>query len=162
LSDSCGQSRALTVLTPVKDEDALRAALARIPDGEESPLARLPGTHFGRWAVMPGRKLLFSTTHDRDVRDYLEQIAARLPGEADEVWGHCEGYPGAAGRAAFVGYLEKHRVTTSLFVSAYPNANLAEVREGLDLRQKLGDFAPRAQSMSPQELQAAFREAGLA
>ncbi len=51
---------------------------------------------------------------------------------------------------------------TDLFVSAYPHATLPEVLDGLELRERLGDFAPGAQSMSPEELQLAFREAGLA
>ncbi len=166
MSDACGQSRALTVLTPVKDEGGLRAALARLPDEDKSPLARLPGTHFGRWVVIPdlgdGPQLLFSATHDRSDDDYLEQIAAHLADEADAIWGHCEGYPGAADGRAFADYLTKHRVRTNLFVSAYPRATLAEVLEGLDLRERLGDFAPRAQSMSTEELQTEFRKARLA
>jgi hypothetical protein len=166
LSDACGQSRALTVLTRVKDERALRAALARLPDEGQSPLARLPGTHFGRWVVMPdlgdGPQLLFSATHDRSDDDYLQQIASHLADEADEIWGHCEGYPGAADGQAFAAYLKNHRVRTNLFVSAYPRATLPEVLEGLDLRERLGDFAPRAQSMDPEELRTEFRKAGLA
>jgi hypothetical protein len=166
LSDACGQSRALTVLTPVKDEGSLRAALGRIPDEERSPLARLPGTHFGRWVVMPdlgdGPQLLFSATHDKSDDDYLQQIAAHMADEADEIWGQCEGYPGAADRGAFVDYLKRHRVRTNLFVSAYPRATLDEVLEGLDLRRRLGDFAPRAQSMDPEQLRAEFGKAGLA
>jgi hypothetical protein len=144
----------------VRDEAALHAALAGLPEGERSPFARLPGTHFGRCVVMPGPRLLFSATHDRR-RDYLEQIAERMPREADAIWGPCEGYPGVADRAAFVRYLKRHSVRTDLFVSAYPHADLPEVRRGLELRQLLGDFAPRAQTMRPEEIQAAFRRAGL-
>lgn len=166
MSDACGQSRALTILTRVENEDGLRAALARFPEGNRSPLAGLPATHFGRWVVLPslgaGPQLLFSATHDRAVDDYVSEIAACLPDEAVEVWSHCAGYPGAADREAFAHYLEQHRVTTNLFVSAYPKATLAEVLEGLDLRDRLGDFAAGAQSMSPQQLQTAFRAAGLA
>ena len=160
MSDACGQSRALTVLTPVRDEPALRAALAGLPEGGASPFARLPGTHFARCVVLPGARLLVSATHDRG-DGYLEQVATHMPDEADEIWGACEGYPGVADRKAFIRYLHDHRVTTSLFVSAYPKAALREVREGLELRRLLGDFAPRAQFMDPGELQAAFSEAGL-
>jgi hypothetical protein len=110
---------------------------------------------------MPGPRLLFSSTHDRR-KGYLELIADRIPKEADAIWGPCEGYPGVADRAAFIGYLEDHSVRTDLFVSAYPNATLSEVLRGLELRELLGDFAPRAQTMTPEELQAAFRRSGLA
>jgi hypothetical protein len=104
---------------------------------------------------------MVSATHDRGV-DYLEQVAARMPQEADSIWGPCAGYPGVADRAAVVRNHERHSVRTDLFVSAYPRATLAEVTNGLELRDRLGELAPRAQTMSPEELQAAFREAGLA
>jgi len=67
-----------------------------------------------------------------------------------------------ADRAAFIRYLKRHSVRTDLFVSAYPGASLPEVRRGLELRERLGDFAPRAQTMSAEKLQAAFRRSGLA
>jgi hypothetical protein len=111
--------------------------------------------------VLPGPRLLFSATHDRTT-NYLEQIAEHMPKEADAIWSHCKGYPGVKNRERFVRYLQEHSVRTDLFVSAYPHATLPEVLEGLELRQRLGDFAPRAQTMSREELHAAFREAGLA
>jgi hypothetical protein len=110
--------------------------------------------------VLPGPRLLFSATHDRGT-SYLELIAELMPKEADAIWSHCEGYPGVTNRKKFVRYLKKHSVRTDLFVSAYPRATLPEVLEGVELRQRLVDFAPRAQTMSPEELQAAFRKAGL-
>lgn len=110
--------------------------------------------------MLPGPRLLFSATHDRG-SDYLTLIAERMPDEADSIWSHCTGYPGVADRKRFVRYLRKHSVRTDLFVSAYPRATLPEVLEGLGLRERLGGFAPGAQAMSPEELRAAFREAGL-
>ena len=145
----------------MRDENALQAALAELPAGKQSFFARLPGTHFGRCVAIPGPQLLFSTTHDRR-KGYLELIADRIPKEADAIWGPCVGYPGLADRAAFTRYLEDHSVRTDLFVSAYPDATLPEVLRGLELRELLGDFAPRAQTMSPQELQAEYRRSGLA
>lgn len=110
--------------------------------------------------MLPGPRLLFSATHDRG-SDYLTLIAERMPDEADSIWSHCTGYPGVADRKRFIRYLKRHSVRTDLFVSAYPRATLPEVLEGLVLRERLGGFAPGAQAMSPEELQAAFKEAGL-
>jgi hypothetical protein len=162
VADTCGQARALTVLSPVRRgrEAELRAELEALPDGGQSPLARLPGTHFARWLVLPGRGLLFSATHDSRDSDYLEEIRARLPEEADAVWRHCEGYPGMG--EEFPGYLRRHRVETDLFVAAYPEASLDDVHEALAVRSRLIGLVLRARSLSPEELRAAFREERLA
>ena len=163
MSDARGQARALTVLTPVargRTPD-LRKTLERLPPGELSPLARLPGTHFARFAIVTdlgGDQLLFSSTFDVHPPGYLGEICSRMPEEADEIWSHCDGYPGTADPEGFVQYLERHRVKTTLFVAAYPDATLDDVRDGLALRGRLAEFVAPAQSMTPEELQAAFHE----
>jgi hypothetical protein len=144
-----------------------RDALAALPTGKESPLAKLPGTHFARWVIVQhidpdSEYLLFSAVYDDGPRGYLEEICARIRRQADAIWGHCDRYPGTADREEFVRYMERHRVKTNLFVAAYPDSPLHEVREALALRQRLIAFAPRAQSMTPQELQEGFRDEVLA
>ena len=167
MADERRQARALTVIAPVSGgrESQLRSALERLPGGEASPLARLPGTHFARFVIVPGlgdsERLLFSANHDSLNGSYLEQIRVRMPREADAIWGHCDDYPGAGESASFVRYMKRHRIRTDLFVAAYADATLDEVREALDLRRRLIEFAPRAQGMSAEELQAAFRKEGL-
>lgn len=49
-----GQVYALTVLTPILDghETELAEYLDTLPAGEQSPLARVPGTHFARWVII--------------------------------------------------------------------------------------------------------------
>jgi len=165
MADARGEVRTLTVLTPIADgrEPSLREALERLPRREESPLARLPGTHFARWVVVPElAALLFSSAFDASARDYLAEIPARMPTEADAVWGNCEDYPGVGDGERFVRYMEDHRLRPNLFVAGYPNATLPDVREALDARRRLRDLVARAQSMTAEELQAAFREARLA
>jgi hypothetical protein len=154
LADACGQARAITVLTPVARESELQSALAALPVGPQSPLARLPRTHFARWVMVPGPGLLFSATYDRGDGAYLDEVQARLPDEADSVWCHCDGYPGMG--ADFVDYLDRHRVQTDLFVAAYPDASLEDVQRALTLRRRLSRFVVRAQGMSPEALRAAF------
>ncbi len=167
MADACGQARTLAVLTPIARgrEQALREVLERLPVGEQSPLARLPATHFARFVIVPdlgSARLLFSSTFDAGGRDYLEEICTRIPAEADAIWAHCADYPGADDRKAFVGYMEQHRMKANLFVAAYPDATLDEVREALAARRRLSAFVPRAQSMAPEELQATFQEERIA
>ena len=49
-----GQAYALTVVTPILDGhvQALTEHLEALPEGPGSPLARVPGTHLARWAVI--------------------------------------------------------------------------------------------------------------
>jgi hypothetical protein len=167
MADARRQARALTVIAPVSRgrESQLRSVLERLPRDQASPLSRLPGTHFARFVIVPGsgdsERLVFSANHDSLPGSYLEEIRVRMPGEADAIWGNCDGYPGAGESASFVRYMERHRIRTGLLVAAYADATLREVREALDLRRRLIDFAPRAQEMSADELQAAFRREGL-
>jgi hypothetical protein len=166
MADVRGQAEALTVLTPIirGRERELAAALVSLPTGPESPLARLPGTHFGRWVIAPdldpdASYLLFSTTFDVGPTDYIDEIRKRMPDEADSIWSHCDEYPGSRDPAAFKRYMERHRVRTSLFVAAYPNASLPTVLEAIDWRRRLTELAPRAQHLDAEALQAAFRDA---
>ena len=165
MSDARGQARALTLLTRVvrSRERALREALDGLPKGEASPLARLPGTHFARLVIVTGIEpdseyLLFSSTFDAGP-EYLGEICARIPKEADAIWSNCDGYPGADDPHAFVRYMQRHRLRTNLFVAAYPDATLPDVQRALGLRERLIDLVPRAESMTPEELQASFHEA---
>jgi hypothetical protein len=49
-----GQAYALTVLTPILDGHVqeLTAHLEALPEGPQSPMARVPGTHLARWVVI--------------------------------------------------------------------------------------------------------------
>ena len=107
-----GQAYALTVLTPILDGHAaeLTAHLDALPEGAASPLARVAGTHLGRWVVidqvkymghgqrhrdsLSAARLLFTANLDGDVNAYLERLQTGLGEDADAIWGHCRGYPG--------------------------------------------------------------------
>jgi hypothetical protein len=169
-----GDAYALTVLTPILDghESKLVRRLDALGSGPDSPLARVPGTHFARWVVIDnviyqgGRqqrdslaagRLLFTSNFDGPVEPYIEGLRTNLGGEADEIWGHCAGYPGQEDSAAFARYMRGHQIDSSLFFAAYGGLKVDEVRANLDLRRRLMDFALRGQAMSPAELRDAFR-----
>jgi hypothetical protein len=171
-----GGAYALTVFTPILEghEDAVRELIEAMPVGADSPLARLDGLHFSRLQIFrelvhQGEKqrkrdrlrsshLVFTSTFDGELDPYLEAICARLGAEADEWWQHCAGYPGTADPAAFTRYIRDHQADTSLFASAHPNASVARVRESVELRDRIVDFAAGAQGLDAAELQARFRE----
>ncbi len=169
-----GQAFALTVLTPIMpgSEDALRAYLEQLPRGG-SPLAKLPRTHFGRWVIVPEivndpeqpsddhlscQYLLFTSNFDGSLDSYLDELCSRLAPEAREIWGRCVGCPATAAGAELKAYLLHNQIDTGFFVAAYPDATVTKVKDSLRTRERMIEFAVRAQAMEPSELQRSFRE----
>jgi hypothetical protein len=171
--DRSGQAGALTVLTAIAPgaEADLRAYLEGLRAGP-SPLARLPGTHFGRWVIvsdlvaenerepdhLAAAHLLFTASFDGPADPYLDALCDELAAEAKEIWGRCAGAPQPAAGAALKAYLRAHHHKTGFFVAAYPDATVATVRAALAQRTEAIAFARDAQSMDPGQLQAAFLE----
>jgi hypothetical protein len=173
MGNTSGQAYALMVMAPIRPDrqDPLREYLAALPTGEASPLARMGTTHFARWIVLddlvyqgsPQQRdslksayLIFLTNVDGDLDRYLADMLAAMPVEADEIWSNCVAFPGTADAGAFADYMKHNQIDTTFFVSAYPQATVAQVREDLRLRRDLADFAVAAQSMDPATLRDRF------
>ncbi|MBA3327820.1 MAG: hypothetical protein H0T43_05920 [Solirubrobacterales bacterium] len=157
-------STGVAVLLSVRPDrlTALREALAALGEPEHSPLARLGQTHMARFvvveeAIRDGPCLLFSAEADAQASSYLALVAERLP-EAEPVWEQCRGYPGAGDPASVARWLAEHAMPAGFSVRPYPRSTVTEVREALDLRARLRDFAIRAQDLEPAALQRAWRE----
>lgn len=174
-SNTLGGHYALTVMTPIapRAEDSLRAYLEGFGDQRESPFARLPRTHFGRWVIVPefitdpsqrhqedlgGPWLLFSATFDGERDSYLDELGSELGDEAERIWGSCIGAPDPARGPALKRYLIHNQIDTGLFFSAYPDATVQQVRASLDDRDRTLAFAVRAQAMTTAEKHLAFLE----
>ncbi len=164
----------LTVLTPVVpgQEDALREALARLPQAADSPFSRVAETHFARWVLIAGapwryrdvprrtrplrmQYLLFTSTANRRPEEHVEDLRTGLRGDADAVWGHCVGYPGHDRPAEFRRYLLHNRLPVHRWFAAY-EATVREVGDALDLRRRHARFAMQAQEVDDLDLQKAF------
>jgi len=170
-----GQAYALTVLTPVLDGHVpeLTAHLEALPEGPDSPLARVPGTHLGRWVVidqvkyqghgqrhhdhLKAARLLFTSNFDGGLDAYLEQLQTGLGENADAIWGHCRGYPGRG--PGFAPWLKAHQIEAALFFAAYGDRTLEQVHADIDTRARLIAFALEAQGLEPEELKSRFLEA---
>ncbi len=171
-----GQAYALTVLTPILDGHApeLAAHLDGLPEGDASPLARVGGTHLGRWVVidqvkyqghgqrhrdsLAAPRLLFTSNFDGPLDPYLERLRTGLGEDADAIWGHCRGYPGHQDRAGFARWLRAHEIEAALFFAAYGGHTVEQVHADLDKRARLIEFALEAQGLEPEELQSRFME----
>ena len=173
MGDRAGQAHALTVLTAVRDGEVepLRQELRRLPQDEGSPLRRVEATHFARWVIIPQlvyegppqRRdelrhpyLLFSSSFDGYLDPYLDDLLVTLRSEADAIWGHCLGWPGAADVGRAKDYLWRNRVPTSLFYAAYPQATTGQVLRALERRRTLTELALRTQGRDPGALKEAY------
>lgn len=170
-----GGTYALTVMTPIArgGEVGLREHLESLPIGPESPLAKLERTHMARWLIMPqlfdqgppqkpdwlkSQWLVFTSDFDGELDSYLDDICEHMGPEADEIWGHCVGYPGATDRAAFKRYMRHNQIDTTVPFGACPELTVAQVRDVVTLRERLIAFAVEAQDMGPDELYDAYRK----
>ena len=169
-----GQAYALTVLTPILDGHAaeLTAHLDALPEGEASPLARVPGTHLGRWVVidhvkymghgqrhrdsLSASRLLFTSNFDGELDPYLEMLQTGLGEDADAIWGHCRGYPRRG--PGFAPWLKAHQLEAALFFAAYGDHTVEQVHANVDKRARLIEFALDAQGLEPDELRSRFQE----
>jgi hypothetical protein len=175
MSNVAGNVAAWTVLTPIipGQDDDLRAMLAKLGVGEDSPLAKASRTHFARWVVIPqlvfqGRPqkpdplrsqyLLFTACCDAPRETYLDHIRETMPQEADAIWGHCVAYPGAADAAKFRAYFEHNSIDSQFFVAAYPTITVQGVQAALALRDRLIAFATESQGLDAAAFATAYRQ----
>jgi hypothetical protein len=96
---------------------------------------------------------------ERLPESFLHELRSRIPAEADAIWGHCLHYPGISDAEAFVRYLARSQLETSLFYVGYPDVTVDEVRQALAARDKLVAFARDHQGESDAaRLQQAYLE----
>ena len=182
-----GRSYVFTSLTPIEAEreGGLTAHLEALPMGRDSPLARLRYVHLARWLVIddlkmgwPGaprrptrlrsKYLLFTANitgpatgdYAKDLPgSFLRELAAKIPNEADEIWGNCVGYPGTDSVDGFVAYLTRSQLDTVLFYVGYPDVTVDDVNRALDAREGIVGFVRRHQGeITPAQLQQAYLE----
>jgi hypothetical protein len=166
------QFSTISSLTPVLAgrKAELEEELARLPHGTGSPLARVTGTHFARWVVVPYLQdrrgeplddtsyLLFTSWFDGPAEAYLDVLMERMRSEADAIWAYCVGYPGTGSAADFRAYLLAHRIEPSYPFVAYPGVTVGHILACLELRDQLAAFAVVAQGSEPAQLRRSWAE----
>ncbi len=174
-----GSVYGLTILSPIiNDEKAtpshdlqIRAYLASLPTGEDSPFALAPGTHLARLVVMDdvvyvgapsieehlqSKYLIFESNCDGDLDEYLLGLAGGAPQHIDAIWSHCVGYPGTKSPQAFVDYMKACQIETTFFFAAVNNKPVSETLRALQTQRAVADFIASHQGIDPRRLQAEF------
>jgi hypothetical protein len=153
MSGSPGSVEVFVALTPIVAgrELPLQDHLRSLPPGPGSPLANVPGTHFGRWLVirelvyegppqrpdsLKSQYLLFSACYDTPLLPWLDRLERGLGDEAEAIWGNCVGFAGGGLKY----YLLHNQLTDmALFYRGY-SASVEEVRASLRRRRRIHDF----------------------
>ena len=180
-----GSVYGLTILSPIIDDEKatpshdlqIRAYLATLPTGEESPFAQAAGTHLCRLVVMDdvvyvgmpaceehlkSKNLIFESNldaaNDAGLESYLRGLAGTISQHLDAIWGHCVGYPGAGNADAFVRYMKACQLETTFFFAAVNDKTVPETLRALQTQRAVTDFIANHQGMEPARLQAEFVE----
>lgn len=150
--------RDLAVIVPILPghEADLRAYLDaigdEIPTQQEIDFRALTTVHYLRWSIIDARtnaagepvgtaSLVLSTNFDPPRRRHLDELI-RVGGAAlDQIYGHCQGYPGRSDRAAVRKYFERHAVRSAAFYVGHPWRTVQQIRDEKALRDSLESAA---------------------
>jgi hypothetical protein len=179
MANQNGEMYGLTVLSPiindptlkVSHDAALRIYLQNMHRHDNSPFARVPGTHLCRLVVMddvvfvghPAKEehlqskyLIFNSNLYGDLDTYLEAIAREIPDVVTDIWSHCVGFPGARDPRAFASYIKKCQVETTFFFADVNNKTVEQTLRALQMKVEFTAFIEENQGKSPAEIQMEF------
>ncbi|MGH9222961.1 MAG: hypothetical protein ACRD2W_04085 [Acidimicrobiales bacterium] len=169
-----GQAYGLTMFSAIMpgQSEALAAYIDTWEDGQASPLARIRRLHCSRVHILDelvyqgepqvpeplnSSYLIFTASFDGGLDEFLDDLIAEMPGEADALWGHCVGYPGTADGGELKRWTRHNQIDNHYFLGHYPSATVRDVRQGLEQRRRVAKFAAGAQGMDAATLQQEFR-----
>lgn len=181
MGNESGNIYALTILSPIKDDPksevshnlALRMYLAKLPRHQHSPFAKVSSTHFARIVVMDdvvyvgmpaceehlqSKYLVFESNFDGDLDIYLDKMATQMSTVVNEVWGHCEGFPGTTDKDAFKSYMKTCQVKTTFFFADVNDKTVQQTLEALQTQSAAAAFIAKYQGAPTNELRGGFAE----
>jgi hypothetical protein len=172
-----GYAIALTVFSTVKAWGRLELPLfflaILLRAGSLGTLKELSFIHSARWALIdripyngapqPQTELeyphlYFESNFNGGWEEYIDAFSYVLETGMWGFWGSSYGYPGALPSGPFKAYIHDHELVASHYYSAYPKATATMILQALKLAPKVDALRVRAESMSPDEFAAAWRE----
>jgi len=178
MSSKSGNVYGLTLLCPIIDDPGaipshdlqIRAHLAKLSLGSDSPFAVAPGTHLARLVVLDdviyvgapsceehlhSKYLVFESNCDGDRDSYLTGLARRIPEALDAIWSHCVGYPddGASNVPAFLQYMKRCEIETTFFFAPVNDKTRTQTLVALRNKAYIARFIASHQGKPPAEIQ---------
>lgn len=182
-----GSVYGLTLLCPIIDDQRaspshdlqIRAYLATLPTGPDSPFALAPHTHLARLVVMDDVVFVGAPAHEEHLKSkylvfeanidcpphaigttgldtYLAGLAMAAPQQLDAIWSHCTGYPGTANLQAFLPYMKACQIETTFFFAATNDKSVTQTLKALQTQRAVSDFIATHQGKGAAELQRDF------
>lgn len=181
MPNQSGSVYGLTILSPIKDEPnieishnlALRMFLATLASDGGSPFAKVSSTHLARLVVMDdvvyvgmpaceehlqAKYLIFESSFDGDLDEYLKRMATEIPETVNAVWQHCEGYPGTQDLGAFRAYMKKCQIETTFFFADVNDKTVQQTLRALRTQKAVAGFIAKHQGKPSETLQKVFGE----
>jgi hypothetical protein len=178
MPSASGSVYGLTLLCPILNDPAaipshdlqIRAHLATLPLGPDSPFALAPGTHLARLVVLDdviyvgapsceehlnSKYLVFESNCDGDRDSYLTGLARAIPNDLDAIWKHCVGYPedGVSNLPAFLSYMKRCEIETTFYFAPVNDKTRTQTLVALRNKAHIAHFIAAHQGKPASEIQ---------
>ena len=108
-------------------------------------LGDIPSIHFARWALIPGRGVLFFSNFDSSWQSYLGDFIDKASAGLTAVWSNTLGYPrtrwllraGSRDAARFLAWTRHHQQPSQVWYCAYPELSIISINAHTELRRGL-------------------------
>ena len=110
---------------------------------EDAPIPAVNGVPQASGPPIPA-KLLFSTDFDGTLEEHLDDLLREAGPGLDQVFDHCEGWPGHAERDRAHGFFLRHRVPSNTFYTGTMHRSVDQIRREARLRDRVEAFLDQA------------------
>jgi hypothetical protein len=166
-----GRASALTVVSTTKRRGLLPLRLlffvGRLVPALLNTLRQLSFIHFARWTLikkLPDREqplkhtqLFFESNFNGTWNQYIDAFSYVVPKHIAAIWWSAYGFPGPLPAEPFKDYIASHEHPAAHYYSAYPEASVTMILGALEVRRDLDKLRRKAQSMSPEAFDEAYR-----
>jgi hypothetical protein len=180
MGNTAGQAYGLTLLCPIKQNDAAhsyanltRLKLQKLPLNEHSPFAKVANTYMCRFYILndvfyegyPANNehlksayLVFCCNFHGDRDQYLRTMWNSVESDIKNIWEYCITFDKVHSADDFVHYIQKCQVENTLYFNGSTDDSLAEQLKSLYLKQEFTQFAYDNYGKSAEELQKSFND----
>lgn len=88
-------------------------------------------------------KMLFATDFDGPLDEHLDEVLQVAAKGLDDVFSHCEGWPGSQNRDAVHGYFLRHRIVSNTFYTGTMHRSVDQIHREEELHQAIEGYLDR-------------------
>ena len=116
-----------------------RILIHRESPSPEAPIPVWDGKPQAKGPKIPP-KLLFSTDFDGPLDEHVDELIRVAGAGLDELFSHCEGWPGIRERGDVHGFFLRHQVKSNTFYTGTMNRSVDQIRREAELRDRVQAF----------------------